>query len=332
MSDCYDVVIIGAGPVGLFAAFNCGLLGLKCIVVDARHEIGGQCSALYPEKPIFDIPGIYKINASDLINNLKDQVDRFNTEYCLNFSVDAIDKVDDVFNIKGNNGIVLQGKTVILSCGSGLIDFNKIPLEAASQFENKSLFYSVNDKSVFKDKKVVIFGGGDSAIDWAIELSDISKNIIIVHRRDSFSAAQASVDALMSLSRNGNIDVVMSAQLHDLIGENGILQHAVIKNSSELQHIECDNVLAFFGLSSKNLLFSKIQGLETKYHNAVVDPCIFETNIKNLFAVGDCCIYNNKQKLILCGFSEASMALRYIAANVFGKRTHQHSTSLSCFS
>jgi thioredoxin reductase (NADPH) len=324
-----DLVIIGAGPVGIFAAFKAGLMGIKCLVVDANDKIGGQCSILYPEKPIFDIPGYPKILAKDLISNLYTQSDRFNIQYYLNSDVTEIINDNNLFILKSkNNNFVC--KAVIFATGAGLFSPNKIPIRNASVFENKTLLYSVKDTKIFNGKNVIICGGGDSALDWCIELSSIAREVILIHRRDVFTAFNASVLTLKELVQKDCIKVKTPFAVTEINGEGDKIKTLKIKtiDGTTEELLTCDYLLAFFGLTSKNTLGDKCK-LETKFHSIVVNSTTMESSKEGIFAIGDCCIYPNKLKLILCGFSEAAIAMQCVYERVFQRKAHfQHSTSI----
>ena len=247
-----DVIIIGAGPVGLFAIFECGMLGLKCHVIDSLSEIGGQCTALYPEKPIYDIPGMPAILAGDLIDSLEKQAAPFKPAYHLEQSVTSLDKhEDETFTIATSKATKIKGKAIIIAAGGGAFGPNKPPLANIADFENTSVFYACRNKEQFRGKRLVIAGGGDSALDWAIALSDIAEKVSLVHRRDKFRASPDSVEKLHKLASDGKIDLLTPFQLKELKGFGAQLSHVSIGDlDGNVSEIEADSLLCFYGLAS----------------------------------------------------------------------------------
>ena len=306
-----DLLIIGAGPVGLFTAFQAGMLKIKCIIVDSLNSIGGQCAMLYPEKPIYDIPAYPMITGDDLIKKLCEQIKPFDQEILLNQKVLYIQKQSDENYLVKTQDSEFIVKSIIIATGGGNFTPNRPPLPNILEFETKSIFYSVNNTSNFKDKTVMIAGGGDSAVDWAINLAEIAKHIYIVHRRDKFRAMQNSLEQLKKLVTQNKVEMVVPYQLSSLNGNNGRLESVVVQNlDGQTKIIECDFLLPFFGiamdhyeLSSWNLNMTS----DKKY--ILVHPSTMETNIHKVFAVGDICQYPGKLKLILTGFAEASLAV-----------------------
>lgn len=308
-----DVVIIGAGPVGLFTIFECGMMKMKCHVIDALEEVGGQCTALYPEKPIYDIPAFPSINAGDLIKNLKAQADPFEPTYHLGDKVESVQKIDipqDGYRwmVTTAKGVELQARIIIIAAGVGAFGPNKPPLENIEAFEEKSIHYFVRWKETYKDKNIVIAGGGDSAVDWALSLADVAKKVYVVHRRAKFRAAPDSVEKLHALHDAGKIELVTPYQLGALKGADGQLQAVTVLDMDGVERsLEADYLLPFFGLSM-NLGPIATWGLNLDKSHISVNPTTAETNEEGIFAVGDIATYANKLKLILCGFSEAAQA------------------------
>jgi len=231
-ADIRDVAIIGAGPVGLFAIFESGMMGMSCHVIDSLPEIGGQCTALYPEKPIYDIPGYPMVEAGELIRKLEEQAAPFKPEYHLNQRVVGIGNKDAIWNIETSAGNILQAKTIIIAAGVGAFGPNRPPLDDIESYEGISVFYMVKNKADFIDKDIVIAGGGDSAIDWAIALSDIAKSVHLVHRRDKFRAMPESVARMNVFAQVGKINLLTPYQLHGLKGNNGNLSDVIVKDKS----------------------------------------------------------------------------------------------------
>lgn len=299
-----DVAIIGAGPAGLFAAFQCGMLGLKCHVFDALPEIGGQCTALYPEKPIYDIPACPKITAAALIANLEVQVAPFAPVYHLGSAVTDVSKEDRLFFVRNAAGIAIECGAVIIAGGAGAFGPNRPPIEGLEAFEGKSVFYMVRRASDFAGKRIVIAGGGDSAVDWALSLADIAK-VSVVHRRDQFRAAPESV-AKMKAAKN--IELVIPYQLKGLRGANGILTGVEVATlEGDVRVLEADALLAFYGLAAKLGPIAD-WGLSLSGNNIVIDPATSETSVIGMFAAGDIATYDQKLKLISVGFAEAAKA------------------------
>lgn len=311
-----DVAIIGAGPVGLFAIFQCGMLGLKCHVIDSLSEIGGQCSALYPEKPIYDIPALPEVSAGDLIENLENQAAPFEPYYHLGQQAVSISDNDAFKIIRTSLDNEIKAKAVIIAGGAGSFGPNRPPLEGIEQYEGSSVFYMVRRKNDFKDKNVVIAGGGDSAVDWAIALSDVAKSVSLVHRRDKFRAAPESVNKLRELETAGKIDLVVPYQLKELIGDGQTLNSVRVSGKEGDKDVKADVLLPFYGLAADlgPILDWK---LDVDGHTVLVNPSTSETNQKGIYAIGDISSYRNKLKLILTGFSEAAMAVHAIHKQIF---------------
>jgi thioredoxin reductase (NADPH) len=316
-TDIKDVAIIGAGPVGLFAIFECGMVGLKCHVIDALPEIGGQCSALYPEKPIYDIPSQPEIMAQDLIDNLEKQAEPFKPIYHLNQQVVSISNKDDIWHIKTSLDQELKAKAIIIAGGAGAFGPNKPPLDGIEAYENKSIFYMVRKKQDFAGKRIVISGGGDSAVDWVLSLADIAKSLQLVHRRDKFRAAPESVSQLYNLVDSGKIELVVPSQLHGLKGDDGYLTHVEVKDKiGDVRALEADILLPFYGLAME--LGPIVDwGLNIDHHHIAIDPTTAQTNKNMIYAVGDIACYKNKLKLILTGFSECAFAAHDIYKKLY---------------
>lgn len=307
-----DVVIIGAGPVGLFAIFELGMLKIKAHIVDTLEMIGGQCSALYPEKPIYDIPAHPNINASDLIQKLDEQSTPFKPEFHLNQRVDKLEKINYGYRVTTSKNIIIEAKTILIAAGCGAFGPNRPPLENLGEYENKSVFYLVKRKEDFRGKKVVIAGGGDSAVDWAIVLADIASSVSIVHRRPKFRAAPESEAKLKKLSEEGKIDLVVPYQLHSLEGDNGYLKNVIASDlDGNKKTIEADYLLPFFGLAMELGPIAN-WGLNLDTNRIIVNPATMETNALGIFAIGDINYYPGKLKLIVSGFAEAAMAAHAI--------------------
>jgi len=303
-----DVLIIGAGPTGLFCAHQLGIIGLKCEIVDNLDKIGGQCIELYPDKPIYDIPAIPECTGEELTKNLIEQIKPFNFNFHLNDRVQEMKKENNKWVVKTIKGKEFLTPNIVIAGGVGSFEPRKFPTKNCEKFEGKTILYSIKDKSIFKDKKVVIFGGGDSALDWAIELSKNSK-VTLVHRRDEFRGAPSSVEKIKELENEKKIEVLTKYSIKDVSG-NENLERVEIKNEQgESKIINTDYVLGFFGLIMQ--LGPILEwGLNIDKKTIPVNTENFETNKKGIFAIGDICMYPGKLKLILSGFHEGALAAR----------------------
>lgn len=324
-----DVIIIGAGPVGLFAAFQAGMLGMKSCIIDTLGFVGGQCSALYPEKPIYDIPAHPQISGSDLISQLKKQADVFNPEYFLDQQVVSLKKLENGFEVITSKNVKIFAKVVIIAAGCGAFGPNRPPLENINEYENKSIFYSVNKIEDFRNKKIAIAGGGDSAIDWCLSLANIASKIYLIHRRDKFRCLPESSRQLAILVEEGKVEMVVPYQLSSIEGINGLLSKLYVEDmAGNTKSLDIDVLLPFFGL--KMSLGPILEwGLNIESNHIKVNNSNYETNIPGIYAVGDIASYDGKIKLILTGFAECASALHHSYSRVFdGKSLHfQYSTS-----
>ena len=303
-----DVLIIGAGPTGLFCAHQLKLIGLNCEVVDNLDKIGGQCIELYPDKPIYDIPAIPECTGEELTNNLINQLKPFDIKFHLNQRVEELKKNNNYWIVKTNKEIEFETPNVIIAGGVGSFEPRKFPLKECEKYENIYLFYSVKDKSIFKDKTVSIFGGGDSALDWAIELSK-NCNINLIHRRDEFRGAQATVDKVKELSKTNKINLFTKYQMKSISGSKNVESIEIIDDNNEVKNLKTDYVLGFFGLIMQLGPIAN-WGLNIDKKTIEVDTEKFETNQKGIYAVGDICNYPGKLRLILSGFHEGALAAR----------------------
>ena len=303
-----DTLIIGAGPVGLFCVHQLGIIGLKCEVVDNLDKIGGQCIELYPDKPIYDIPAVPECTGEELTNNLIEQIKAFKTNFHLNERVEEIKKVEKKWVIKTNKGTEFEASSIIIAAGVGSFESRKFPTKEIEKYEGKQILYSIKDKKIFKDKRVAIFGGGDSALDWAIELSNISK-VALVHRRDEFRGMQASIDRVNQLKNEGKIEVHTKYQLDSVKGNEKVESINIKHENESIKEVKTDYVLGFFGLIMKLGPISE-WGLNLDKKTIPVNTENFETNKEGIFAIGDICSYPGKLKLILSGFHEGALAAR----------------------
>ena len=306
-----DVVIVGAGPVGLFAVFECGMVRLNCHVVDVLDDAGGQCTALYPEKPIYDIPGFPRIEAAELVVRLKAQAAPFRPVYHLGEQVQALEPLTGGFwRVTTSKGTVLQARAVIVAAGVGAFGPNRPPLPGIEAYEGKSVFYYVTQRETFRGKRVVVAGGGDTAVDWAISLAEVASRVSVIHRRDKFRAAPESEARLKALAKAGKIDLVVPYQLQALEGSDGQLKTVVAATlDGTPKRIEADVLLPFFGLSM-SLGPIADWDLALERSQIAVDPSTAATSKPGIFAIGDVVTYPGKLKLILTGFSEAAIAAR----------------------
>ena len=303
-----DALIIGAGPTGLFTAHQLNLIGLNCQIVDNLDKIGGQCIELYPDKPIYDIPAVPECTGEQLTNNLINQLKPFDIKFHLNERVDEVKKGDDNWIVKTDNGTTFQTPNVIIAGGVGSFEPRKFSPKECEKFENKTLFYSVKDKKIFKDKTVSIFGGGDSALDWAVELSK-DCNVNLIHRRDEFRGAKATVDRVNELAKSGKINLFTKYQLTNANGSNELESIDIKNEEEETKNLKTDYLLGFFGLIMQLGPIAE-WGLNIDKKTISVDTEKFETNQKGIYAVGDICSYPGKLKLILSGFHEGALAAR----------------------
>ena len=303
-----DTLIIGAGPVGLFCVHQLGIIGLTCEVVDNLDKIGGQCIELYPDKPIYDIPAVPECTGEELTNNLLEQIKTFKTNFHLNERVEEIKQDEKKWLIKTNKGTQFETSSIIIAAGVGSFEPRKFSTKEIEKYEGKKILYSVKDKKIFKDKTVTIFGGGDSALDWAIELSNTSK-VILVHRRDDFRGMQASIDKVNQLKEEGKIEIYTKYQLDSVEGDDKIESINIKHDDESIKEIKTDYVLGFFGLIMKLGPIAE-WGLNLDKKTIPVNTENFETNKEGIFAIGDICSYPGKLKLILSGFHEGALAAR----------------------
>jgi thioredoxin reductase (NADPH) len=311
-----DVLIIGAGPCGLFAVFELGLLDMRVHLIDILDKIGGQCAELYPEKPIYDIPGVPMVTGQGLTDALMEQIKPFNPTFHINEMVETIEKIGDpAFRVTTDAGKVFETKVVVISAGGGSFQPKRPPVPGIEAYEGTSVFYAVRKMEQFRDKNILIVGGGDSALDWTLNLQPIARRVTLLHRRDDFRAAPHSVEQMRALVAGDKMDLRLG-QIAALEGEGGQLSGAVIKgNDNATFTIPCDTILPFFGLTMK---LGPVANWGVKLENNLVpvDTEAFETNVPGIFAIGDINTYPGKLKLILSGFHEGALmaqkAHRYV--------------------
>jgi len=302
-----DILIIGAGPVGLFTVFEAGLLGLKCHIIDALEKPGGQCSEIYPKKPIYDIPGMPEIMAGSLIDNLLEQIKPFTPGYTLGETAERLIKNEDgSFDVITNKGSIHNAKVVAIAGGLGSFEPRKPPINNIAFYEGKGVNYMIKDPNQFNDKNIIISGGGDSALDWTIELSKVAKKVTLIHRRTEFRGAYDSVEKVQTLKDKSLIDVITPSEVLELNGVDK-LESVMVKYNGLNKSIETDYFIPLFGLIPK-LGGVSDWGLEIKKNSIVVNNSLdYQTNIPGIFAIGDINTYPGKLKLILCGFHEATL-------------------------
>ena len=301
-----DILIIGAGPTGLFTVFEAGLLKLKCHLIDALPQPGGQCSEIYPKKPIYDIPGYPEILAGDLTKKLLEQCKQFKPGFTLGERADKIEKDEDgIFTVTTNKGTKHQAKVVAIAGGLGSFEPRKPQLENLAKYENKGIAYIIKDPEIYRNKNVVIAGGGDSALDWSIFLAEINAKVTLVHRRNEFRGALDSVEKVRELSNKEKIQVITPAEITGIKGDDK-LTHVIITKDNQETLIATDHFIPLFGLSPKLGPIGE-WGLEIEKNAIKVDTFDYQTNIPGVFAIGDINTYPGKLKLILCGFHEATL-------------------------
>ena len=301
-----DTIIIGAGPVGLFAVHQLGIKGLKSIVIDNLDKAGGQCIELYPDKPIYDIPAVPECTGEELTKKLLEQIKPFNTEFFLNERVEEVKQDKENWIVRTSNNNEFIAPNIIIAGGVGSFEPRKLAVKNAEKFEDKSIFYAIREKEKFKNKNIVIFGGGDSALDWALELSKFS-NIILVHRREEFRGAPHTLSEIKKLEKEGKISIKTSCQLYSIEGNEKINYITVKFENGKTENIKTDIILSFFGLIMKLGPIAE-WGLNMNKKTIEVNSENFQTNKKGIFAAGDICSYPGKLKLILSGFHEVALA------------------------
>ncbi|PHR71192.1 MAG: ferredoxin--NADP(+) reductase [Lutibacter sp.] len=313
-----DILIIGAGPVGMFAVFEAGLLKLRCHLIDALPQEGGQCSEIYPKKPIYDIPGFPEVMAGELIDNLAEQIKPFEPTYTLGERAETIEKQEDgTFIVTTNRGTKHNAPIIFIAGGLGSFEPRKPPIPNIKEYEDRGVEYIIRDPEIYRNKKVVISGGGDSALDWSVFLTDVASEVTLVHRRNEFRGALDSVDKVAKLYKEGKINLITEAEVKEIRGEEKV-ESLLIKHKTKGDIIkETDHFIPLFGLSPKLGPIAN-WGLEIQKNAIIVNNALdYQTNIPGIFAIGDVNTYPGKLKLILCGFHEATIAVQYAYNIIF---------------
>lgn len=305
-----DICIIGAGPVGLFAVFEAGLLKMRCHLIDVLPQVGGQLSEIYPHKPIYDIPGYPSITAQELINNQMQQIEPFKPTFTLGERVDGLQKQDDgSYVVVGSEGTQIHCQVVVIAGGLGCFEPRKPEMQNLSNFEGKNVHYMVRNPEKFRDQRIVIAGGGDSALDWTIFLSDVAKEVTLVHRSDNFRGAPDSAEKVFNLAKSGKINLLLSHNLQSLNG-NGHLESVLMTNKSKEEIVvQTDHFIPLYGLSPKLGPIAD-WGLNIDKNAIEVDTFDYSTNVERIYAIGDINTYPGKLKLILCGYHEAALMVQ----------------------
>jgi thioredoxin reductase (NADPH) len=313
-----DILIIGAGPTGLFTVFEAGLLKLKCHLIDALPQPGGQCSEIYPKKPIYDIPGFPEILAGDLTANLIEQSKQFKPGFTLGERAETIEKQDDgTFIVTTNKGTKHQAPIVAIAGGLGSFEPRKPPIPNIAEYEDFGVEYMIKEPEVYRNKKVVIAGGGDSALDWAVFLTDVAEEVTLVHRRNEFRGALDSVDKVQELKNLGKINLITPAEIKGILGTGKVTGVAVEKKGEAPFIVDADHFIPLFGLSPKLGPIGN-WGLEIEKNAIKVNNALdYQTNIPGIYAIGDVNTYPGKLKLILCGFHEATMMCQSAFKRIF---------------
>ncbi len=301
-----DAVVIGAGPVGLFAVFELGILGLNAHVIDNLDKAGGQCIELYPDKPIYDIPAVPECTGESLTQSLLKQIKPFKTNFHFNQRVEKLEKNKGQWLVTTSDQVKFQTPNIIIAAGVGSFEPRKPPIKNIEKFEKTNLLYAVKDKNKFKDQTVCIFGGGDSALDWTVELSKVAKKIILIHRREDFRAAQHTVGLARDLEKKGKVEILTSFQPVNFEGDKNIENVKIKHDNGNQRDIKVDSVLAFFGLKMELGPIAN-WGLDLEAKCLKVETKSFQTNEDGIFAIGDICMYPGKLKLILSGFHEGAL-------------------------
>ncbi|MAJ05675.1 MAG: ferredoxin--NADP(+) reductase [Crocinitomicaceae bacterium] len=319
-----DIIIIGAGPVGLFTVFEAGLLKLKCHLIDALPIPGGQCAEIYPKKPIYDIPGYPSIQAADLIKKLMEQIKPFNPGFTLGETAYSLEKdQEEQFIVTTSEGTSHRAPVIAIAGGLGVFTPRKPPIENLNEFEKKYIHYIVKEPEIFANKNIVISGGGDSALDWALYFAEnFASSVHLIHRSENFRAHNDSVQKAMNFAKLGKIKIILNSEVQEIKEKKGALSLNVISKNKKTQSIACDNWLPLFGLSPKIGPIGN-WGLEIEKNAIKVDNATdYSTNIEGIYAIGDVNTYNGKLKLILCGFHEAAIMVQSAFKKIYPNKNN----------
>jgi thioredoxin reductase (NADPH) len=311
-----DICIIGAGPVGLFAVFEAGLLKMRCHLIDVLPQVGGQLSEIYPHKPIYDIPGYPDVTAQQLVDNLMVQIAPFHPTFSLGERVENLQRNDEgSYNIITNDGTTVHCQVVVIAGGLGCFEPRKPEIDRLTDFEGKGVAYMVKNPEHFRNKKVVLAGGGDSALDWAVFLSNVAERVTLVHRGDAFRGAPDSAEKVFELAKEGKIDLILKSNVVALTGDDRLQEITLLDRDQQVSHIEADHLIPLFGLSPKLGPIAD-WGLNIDKSAIAVNTVDYSTNIERIYAIGDINTYPGKLKLILCGFHEGALmaqsAFKYV--------------------
>lgn len=314
-----DICIIGAGPVGLFAVFEAGLLKMRCHLIDALPQVGGQLSEIYPQKPIYDIPGYPEVKAQELVDNLMEQIAPFHPTFTLGERVETLDRqADDSFIVTTSDGTSVHSQVVVIAGGLGCFEPRKPDIQHLDAFEGKGVSYMVKNPELFRDRRVVLAGGGDSALDWTIFLANIASEVTLVHRGDSFRGAPDSAEKVVELAREGRINLVLQSNITSISGNGHLQEVSITAKDKTVTNLPADHLIPLFGLTPKLGPIAD-WGLHIDKSAISVDTTDYSTNVERVYAIGDINTYPGKLKLILCGFHEAALmcqsAFKYVYPN-----------------
>lgn len=312
-----DICIIGAGPVGLFAVFEAGLLKMRCHLVDALPQIGGQLSEIYPQKPIYDIPGFPSINAQELVDNLMKQIEPFKPTFTLGERVETVNRQEDKsFILRTNEGTEIHCKVIVIAAGLGSFEPRKPAIEKLEEFEGRGVAYMVKNPEHFRNKKIVLAGGGDSALDWTIFLSDVAERVTLVHRGETFRGAPDSAEKVFEMAKEGKIDLVLKSNITKIDGNGQLKEVHITSTEGAASVVSADHLIPLFGLSPKLGPIAE-WGLQIDKSQIAVDTTDYSTNVEGIYAIGDINTYTGKLKLILCGFHEGAIMMQSAFKHVF---------------
>ncbi len=312
-----DICIIGAGPVGLFAVFEAGLLKMRCHLVDALPQIGGQLSEIYPQKPIYDIPGFPSINAQELVDNLMKQIEPFKPSFTLGERIESVNRQEDKsFILRTNEGTEVHCKVIVIAAGLGSFEPRKPAIEKLEEFEGKGVAYMVKNPEHFRNKKIVLAGGGDSALDWTIFLSDVAERVTLVHRGETFRGAPDSAEKVFEMAKEGKIDLVLKSNITKIDGNGQLKEVHIASTEGAASVVAADHLIPLFGLSPKLGPIAE-WGLQIDKSQIVVDTTDYSTGVEGIYAIGDINTYTGKLKLILCGFHEGAIMMQSAFKHVF---------------